>query len=97
MTKHKRIKNRAMICAIRKHYCEHCGHWCNIEPHHIFSVGSGGGDIAENLIQLCTECHIGVHCGVIKREKLISVVAEREEKTPDEIYIINRRAMNWGY
>ena len=59
--KHKRVKDRKMIKAMRKDYCERCGAYADIEPHHVFTVGSGGGDIAMNLVQLCTSCHIGAH------------------------------------
>ena len=48
--KHKRIVNRKMIQACRKNRCEYCGAATNIEPHHINTRGSGGGDIKENLI-----------------------------------------------
>ena len=54
--KHKRITSKKTIQEVRKTYCEICGQRTNIEPHHINTRGSGGGDIKENLIQLCTQC-----------------------------------------
>ena len=59
--KHKRIIDKKMIKAIRTNHCEYCGRLCNIEPHHVFSRSSGGGDIRENLIQLCSQCHVNTH------------------------------------
>ena len=93
--KHKRVKDRKMIKAMRKDYCERCGAYADIEPHHVFTVGSGGGDIAMNLVQLCTSCHISVHSGNIKRDDLLAIVARREGVTCDEAYKVNRRAMGY--
>ena len=61
--KHKRIMSKKTINEIRSTRCEICGQRTNIEPHHINTRGSGGGDIRENLIQLCTQCHINTHSG----------------------------------
>lgn len=93
--KHKRVKDRKMIKAMRKDYCERCGAYANIEPHHVFTVGSGGGDIAMNLVQLCTSCHIGAHDGSIKRDELLAIVARREGVTYEDAYRVNRRAMGY--
>lgn len=95
LPKHKRIKDRKMIKAMRKDYCERCGAYANIEPHHVFSVGSGGCDIAVNLVQLCTNCHIGAHDGHIEQDELLAIVAEREGMTFDEAYRANRIAMGY--
>lgn len=94
--KHKRIKDRKMIAAMRQPVCERCGARADIEPHHVFTVGSGGGDIRANLIQLCTDCHIGVHAGAIRRDELLDIIAIREGMTADEVYRVNRRAMGWN-
>lgn len=93
--KHKRVKDRKMIKAMRKNYCERCGAYADIEPHHVFTVGSGGGDIAMNLIQLCTSCHIGAHDGSIKRDELLAIVARREGVAYEDAYRVNRRAMGY--
>ncbi len=93
--KHKRIKSRKTIQAVRKSYCEYCGRQATGEPHHIFTVGSGGGDVKYNLIQLCTCCHVAVHAGNIQRDDLLTIVAEREGLSVDEVYRLNRRAMGW--
>lgn len=93
--KHKRIKDRKMISKMRGHTCERCGAYADIEPHHVFTVGSGGGDIRVNLVQLCTDCHIGVHNGAIERAELLDIIATREHMTVDEAYSMNRRAMGW--
>lgn len=93
--KHKRVKDRKMIKAMRKNYCERCGAYADIEPHHVFTVGSGGGDIAMNLVQLCTSCHIGAHDGSIKRDELLAIVARREGVAYEDVYRVNRRAMGY--
>ena len=93
--KHKRIKSRKTIQAVRKTYCEYCGRRATGEPHHMFTVGSGGGDVVYNLIQLCPDCHVAVHAGHIEREDLLAIVAEREGMSTDEVYRLNRRAMGW--
>lgn len=95
LPKHKRIKDHKMIQAMRKDYCERCGAYANIEPHHVFTVGSGGCDIAANLVQLCTACHMGAHDGSIKRDELLAIVAKREGLTFEEAYRANRMAMGY--
>lgn len=37
-----------------------------LAPHHLKTVGSGGQDIAENLISVCSFCHYKIHTGEIK-------------------------------
>ena len=94
--KHKRITSKKTIQDVRKPYCEICGQRTNIEPHHINTRGSGGGDIKENLIQLCTQCHINTHSGQYPtKDDCLNKVAEREGITYDEAYAINRRAMGY--
>ncbi len=93
--KHKRVKDRKMIKAMRKDYCERCGAYADIEPHHVFTVGSGGGDIAMNLVQLCTSCHIGAHSGSVKRDELLAIVARREGVTYEDAYRVNRKTMGY--
>lgn len=93
--KHKRVKDRKMIKAMRKDYCERCGAYADIEPHHVFTVGSGGGDIAMNLVQLCASCHIGAHSGSVKRDELLAIVARREGVTYEDAYRVNRKAMGY--
>ena len=94
--KHKRITSKKTIQEVRKPYCEICGQRTNIEPHHINTRGSGGGDIKENLIQLCTQCHINTHSGEYPtKDDCLHKVAEREGITYDEVYAINRRAMGY--
>jgi len=78
--KHKRITSKKTIQEVRKTYCEICG----------------GGDIKENLIQLCTQCHINTHSGQYPtKDDCLHKVAEREGITYDEVYAINRRAMGY--
>lgn len=95
----KRIRDRSVIQAIREeaeYRCEYvdpatglrCGREAPGEPHHIRTRGAGGGDIRENLIQLCGEHHRAVHDGRLDRHFLIETVAKREGKTVEEIYAI---------
>ena len=83
------ILSKSEIDEIRKEYCEYCGLPAPIEGyqhiHHIHHRGSGGKDIAENLMQLCPECHAKAHAGEIKLWEQIVIVANREGKTPEEI------------
>ncbi|MGB9859855.1 MAG: HNH endonuclease signature motif containing protein, partial [Moorellaceae bacterium] len=81
----RRVENSKTIQAMTKPYCELCGQQAYGEPHHIKTRGSGGGDIPENLIQLCWEHHVAVHSSHLSREDLVAVVAAREGKTPEEI------------
>lgn len=81
---------------MRKPFCEICGKRTNIEPHHINTRGSGGGDIRENLIQLCTDCHIATHSSNYPtKEDCTAAVAIREGLTYNEVYAINRKAMGY--
>lgn len=96
LLKHERIKDKKMIKQCRRDCCELCGAPANIEPHHIYSVGSGGGDIKENLIQLCSNCHIKVHANGKPKEELLEIVAWREESTVEELQRINRRAKGYN-
>ena len=93
--KHPYKRNRKAIASMRRRYCERCGRETDIEPHHIFTIGSGGQDNRENLLQLCSECHISVHMGGIAREELLKIVARREGISTDEAYRRDRRAMGW--
>lgn len=85
LAKTPRVEDPDTIKAMRKDYCELCGKPAYKEPHHIKSRGAGGGDIPENLIQLCSEHHFAAHMGNIPREDLVKIVAARENKTPEEI------------
>lgn len=90
--KNKRIVDKKVIAMMRKTTCERCHCRAYGEPHHIFTRGSNGGDIQENLIQLCFDCHLGAHDGRIGQRELIDLVAAREGKTAQAIIKINRKA-----
>ena len=65
----------------KKHNCEFCGKkncWTN--KHHIKSKGSGGDDIEDNLIELCSNCHVKAHSGEISKQELIKIVKRRKRK-----------------
>lgn len=63
--KNARIKNKKILKE-KKGTCSICGKQTNTENHHIKSVGSGGNDKKENLIELCRVCHSLVHSGNLK-------------------------------
>lgn len=96
LSKAVRIRSAAAIRVIREeaeHRCQYedpetgevCGRPAEGEPHHIRTRGAGGGDVRENLIQLCGLHHQMVHDGKINRSDLIRTVAKREGRTPEEI------------
>ena len=59
-------------------YCEYCGEkHCWTNNHHVKSKGSGGDDTEENLIELCGNCYIKAHHGIIKKEELIRIIKNR--------------------
>jgi len=48
----------------------------DVTPHHLVFRSKGGGDDLENLISLCTWCHlVGVHAGLIQAEPERALVA----------------------
>jgi hypothetical protein len=89
--KHKRIDDRKVVDECKKEYCEVCGKstYRNgriIDPHHIYTKGSSGPCIRENLIQLCWDCHyIKVPAGKYSKAFLLGIVAKRENTTVEEI------------
>lgn len=65
-----RIVDKKAIEEARKPYCQVCGRWGVVHVHHIKTRGSGGGDVPENLISLCYECHTKAHAGKLSKEFL---------------------------
>lgn len=57
--------------------CEVCGRVRPTEPHHLRSVGAGGGDEWSNICAVCRECHDRAHRGLIPRERLREIVSGR--------------------
>ena len=88
--KPKRLKDKKAYERARKPYCEVCGKKAYGGPHHIFTRGAGGADHEYNLIQLCFSCHYEkVPSGKLSREKLLGIVAQREDMTVGELEEIN--------
>ena len=78
--KNERKKDNKLINA-KKHNCEYCGKKnCYTIIHHIKSKGSGGDDIEDNLIELCSNCHRKAHDGLISKQELIKIVKRRKRK-----------------
>jgi hypothetical protein len=48
----------------------------DLDPHHIKSRGSGGGDIEENVILLCRRHHTLAHAGKISKSILYKRLTE---------------------
>lgn len=67
--------------------------WCGrktpqgCDPDHVFTRGTGRLDVRINLASLCRWCHTRRHCQNRdpSRDDLLSLVAEREGTTSDEI------------
>ena len=78
--KNERKKNKKLIDD-KKHNCEYCDKKnCYTNTHHIRSKGSGGDDTEDNLIELCSNCHVKAHSGVISKEDLYKIVKRRKRK-----------------
>jgi 5-methylcytosine-specific restriction endonuclease McrA len=41
--------------------CQFCGSMQNLQVHHLKFRSQSGGDVEQNLITLCAECHAGMH------------------------------------
>lgn len=56
-------RNRKRLDAYKRMHpiCEACGAPAFGDPHHIKTVGAGGGDDDENLLRLCGRCHRLIH------------------------------------
>ena len=50
--------------------CKMCDINYNLERHHILKTQHGGGDVLENLIFLCNNCHVWVHNNIKKSQEL---------------------------
>lgn len=49
----------------KKKICERCNELHFTETHHIISQSKGGSNAPNNLVELCGNCHNGVHAGAI--------------------------------
>ena len=75
--KNERKKDKKLINK-KKHNCEYCGKKnCYTNTHHIRSKGAGGDDTEDNLIELCSNCHLKAHGGAISKKELIKIVKRR--------------------
>ena len=97
LIKQTRVKDPAAIEQERKPRCEVCGKPSHGAPHHIVTVGAGGPDIAENLIQLCWDCHYGeVPAGKLSKRRLFEFVARRMKIATEEVIERVEKALGRG-
>lgn len=59
--KPKRKTDPHLLRLIRELPCTACGRIGPSDPHHVTSVGAGGGDIPENVMPLCRRHHADVN------------------------------------
>lgn len=84
--KPRSIRSQSTINKMRKRFCEVCGSPAHGEPHHVIPRSLGRVDLAENLIQLCHNCHyVEVANGKLTKEHLFPIIAKREGKMEEEI------------
>lgn len=77
--KPKRKKDRDLLDTYHDHVCAVCGRWDGVVGHHIKSKGSGGDDVAENLLALCQKHHNEIHfIGTIKFNKKYNLQGEKK-------------------
>ncbi len=105
--KNKRVIDKAGMKKVKAiDHCEKCDRrpdgFFNLEVAHVVSKGAGGPDIKENCLKLCgpacmqAGCHGANHTGVIGKDELYAVIAEREGKSVEEIKDIVHRAWRFG-
>lgn len=75
LQKQKRIVDKELIETVKGLPCLACGKEPCGDAHHVKSRGSGGHDIATNLMPLCREHHVAVHViGMKKFAKIHMIV-----------------------
>jgi hypothetical protein len=76
--KPKRIVDKNVIAKCRAYGTCMLGGDCfgDLDPHHIKSRGSGGGDIEGNVILLCRRHHTLAHAGKISKTVLYKRLKE---------------------
>lgn len=72
-----------------------------LDLHHMEQVSEGGGDVAENLLPLCPNCHALYHRGTIKKESiyawkslLVSLTRAFDVATLDQLLFLNKTQGN---
>ena len=79
--KHSRIVDPDAIKAARRSYCVYCGiskSSIQYHVHHIVKKSQAGGDVPENLICLCPNCHERAHNKVVNDQPPITINDLRE-------------------
>lgn len=53
----KRIRNEKVLAKVREQNCAACGGYPS-EAHHVTTKAGLGGDVENNIMPLCHQCHI---------------------------------------
>lgn len=61
LAKKKRLVDKALLKSLHDAQCFICGRTEGTAGHHLKTKGSGGDDVAENLLPLCVKHHREVH------------------------------------
>lgn len=74
---HRIVSPKALETIRAIGHCEVCGKYGRPQAHHLTSRGAGGGDVMENLVAACLQCHDKIHRGLISRDELRAIIARR--------------------
>ncbi len=82
--KPKRVVNKKLLKMIAEAPCTVCLKYPS-DPHHITSVGAGGGDVVENVMPLCRTHHDEWHRGgpgkMIRKYRYVLLWLEFHKRT----------------
>jgi len=67
--------------------CRTCGATWDLELHHLVKRSAGGGDVADNLVSLCRNCH---HLYIHKRDPIMAHVLLANLSDAEYAYMIER-------
>lgn len=75
-----RIRDESVLeTARRRERCEVCKRPGSVDAHHVKSRGSGGHDVASNILGICRSCHDLAHRGLISKAELLEIVRNRSD------------------
>lgn len=70
------VRDRDGCCIAGAHLKDGCSSYRG-DVHHIDTRGSGGGDVPENMIELCRKHHNQAHTGQITKSQLKGWLKQR--------------------